>query len=51
MGQTFQGLLDYLVVVRDADYRSDREREQARLESLDYVAQKMLEMLRDKFDK
>lgn len=50
MGSTWQSLLDELVRVRDMDFRSDPEREQARRDTLEYVVQTMLEKLRDAED-
>lgn len=50
MGVTYADLLDHLVSVRDAEYRSDPEREDAIKGALLYVMQAVLEKLRDKFD-
>jgi hypothetical protein len=47
MGNTWEGLLKALVECRDASYRSDPERDKARLDNLEYVVQSILEKLRD----
>lgn len=47
MGTTWQDLLDMLVETRDADYRSDVERDEAIKNQMLYVMQTMLEKLRD----
>lgn len=51
MGESFDDLLNRLVEVRDATYRSDPDRDAMRLDSLESIVQTMLEKLRDRFDK
>lgn len=46
MGTTYQGLLDSLVAFRDQEFRSDPEREAARIDMLESTIQAMLEKLR-----
>jgi hypothetical protein len=50
MGHTFQSLLDEFCRVRDAEYRDDPEQDAARMDSIEYTIQAMLEMMRDRFD-
>ncbi len=50
MGTDFSTLLQQLVDVRDAEYRSEPERYDARLNSMEGILQAMLELLRDRFD-
>jgi len=51
MNHSFNELLMQFIYVRDyEDYRSDPEREKARLESLESTVQGMLELLRDRFE-
>lgn len=47
METSWQDLLDELVHVRDAQYRDDVQREDAIKETMMYVLQTTLEMLRD----
>jgi hypothetical protein len=47
MGSTWESLLQALVNGRDADYRSDADRDQARRDNLEWIVQTMLEKLRD----
>lgn len=49
MGSTWQGLLDDFIRVRDAQYRSDPDEAAARMESIEYTLQTILEKLRDQF--
>jgi hypothetical protein len=51
MGETFEDLLNRLCDARDAEYRTDPDRDEARLNSLESVVQTMLEKLRDRFDR
>jgi len=51
MGSTFSSLLDSFIAVRDAEYRDDIERDEARIQSIESTIQAMLELMRDKFDK
>lgn len=51
MGITFEGLLKVLVEFRDVQFRSEPERDAARIENLEYVIQTMLEKLRDIHDR
>ena len=51
MGNTFEDLLAELVAYRERDYSSDPEREDARIEAIEYVLQTTLEKLRDMHDK
>jgi len=50
MGETWEGLLEDLVAARNGDYRSDPERNEARLNAIEYIVQTMLEKLRDEAD-
>jgi hypothetical protein len=50
MGQSFEDLLNELIAIRDGDYRSDPERNEARLRSLESIMQTVLEKLRDRFE-
>lgn len=50
MGNTFQHLLDQFVRVRDAQYRSDPDEAAARMESIEFTIQGILELLRDKYE-
>ena len=50
MGQTYADLLDQLIDVRDCQYPTDPERDEARLKILESVVQTMLEKLRNQFD-
>ncbi len=50
MGTTWQNLLTEFVRVRDAQYRDDPEAAAARMESIEYTIQTMLEKLRDFHD-
>lgn len=47
MGSTWQSLLDELVRVRDMDFRTEPERDQARRDTLEWIVQTILEKLRD----
>lgn len=47
--ETYQEMLDRLVGVRDREYRSDPERDEARRHSIESVMQSLLEKLRDEF--
>lgn len=47
MGSDWQDLLNELITARNADYRDDIERREARYDSLEYVVLTMLEKLRD----
>jgi len=49
MGSTWQGLLDEFVRVRSIQYRDDPEEAVARMESIEYTLQTILEKLRDEF--
>lgn len=51
MGQSFEDLLEQLVDARDAKYRDEPERDEARLRTLESVMQTMLEKLRDIHDR
>jgi len=51
MGSSYSSLLDMLIEARDADYRSDPERNEARLNMIESVMQTLLEKLRDQFDR
>jgi hypothetical protein len=44
---TYEQLLEMLVDARDADYRSDPERDAARFNRMESILQSMLEKLRD----
>ena len=50
MSETWEGLLEDLVAARNGDYRSDPERNEARLNAIEYIVQTMLEKLRDEAD-
>lgn len=47
---TYEQLLEMLVEVRDAEYRSDPERHAARFDMIERIMQYMLEKMRDNFD-
>jgi hypothetical protein len=47
MGASWESLLRALVEVRDRNYRSDPERDEARRDNLEWIVQTMLENLRD----
>lgn len=47
MGSTWASLLEELVKCRNGDWRSDPERAEAMLGTLEYIVQTMLEKLRD----
>ena len=47
MVTNWQDLIDLLAAVQTAQYRSNPERDEARLEQLEFVVSRMLEMLRD----
>lgn len=47
MGTTFEALLDQLVDFRDRQFRSEPERDRARIENFESILQAMLEKLRD----
>ncbi len=49
MEHTWQSLLDELVHVRNAEYRTDNERTETIIDSLDWIVQTILEKLRDVF--
>jgi hypothetical protein len=51
MGSTWESLLKALVDGRDAPYRSEPERDQARRDNLEWIVQTMLEKLRDAEDR
>jgi hypothetical protein len=48
MGSTWESLLEALVKGRDADYRTEPERDQGRRDNLEWIVQTMLEKLRDR---
>jgi hypothetical protein len=50
MGTSFANLLQQLVDARDAEYRSNPERDAARLDAMESILQTTLEMLRDRLD-
>ena len=50
MGTTFAALLDELVAFRDRPFRSEPERDTARIDMLESIMQATLEKLRDQFD-
>ena len=50
MGSTFESILHSLICFRDIEFRSDPEREAARIQMLESTIQAMLELLRDKLD-
>jgi hypothetical protein len=50
MGSTFENLIEQFVGLRDYPYRSDPERDEARLQNLESTMLAVLEKLRDKFD-
>jgi hypothetical protein len=48
MGSTWQSLLDEFIRVRDRnDYRNDNDEADARMESIEYTLQRILENMRD----
>jgi hypothetical protein len=47
MGSTWESLINALIDGRDADYRTEPERDQARRDNLEWIVQTMLEKLRD----
>jgi len=47
MGETWESLLDDLVATRNGQYASDPERNEARIDALEYIVQTILEKLRD----
>jgi hypothetical protein len=47
MGSTWASLLSELVAVRNREYRSEPERKEVQIETLEYIVQTMLEKLRD----
>lgn len=47
MGSTWQSLLEEFLRVRNARYRNDPEEADARMKSVEYTIQTMLEKLRD----
>jgi hypothetical protein len=47
MGSTWQSLLEEFVRVRNTQYRDDPEEAAARMESIEYTLQTILEKLRD----
>jgi len=47
MDTSWERLLQVLVVGRDANYRTEPERDQARRDNLEWIVQIMLEKLRD----
>lgn len=47
MGSTWDDLLNHLVEVRDAEYRTEPERHEAIRRCMIFVVQTMLEKLRD----
>ena len=49
--ETYASMLDQLVEARDSGhYRSDPERNEARVNAMESILQTMLEKLRDEFD-
>lgn len=48
--ESYADLLTRLVDARDYQYRTDPERNEARLQSLESIVQSMLEKLRDAFE-
>lgn len=50
MGHTFQSLLDQFCEIRGKQYRTDADEADARMESIEYTIQTLLEMLRDRYD-
>jgi hypothetical protein len=50
MGTTFAQLIGELLSYRDREFRSDPERDAARLDAIEYFLQTALEKLRDKLD-
>lgn len=50
MGTTWQILIDLMAEVQHRQFRSEPERDEARLENLEFVVLRMLEMLRDRED-
>lgn len=49
MGSSFESLLEQFVQVRDAQYRDDIEEAAARMDSIEFTIQRILEKLRDRF--
>jgi hypothetical protein len=47
---TYEQLIEMLVDARDADYRSDPERDAARLNRIESILLSMLAKMRDNFD-
>lgn len=47
MESTWEDLLNEIITARNADYRDDVQRREARYDSLEYVVITMLEKLRD----
>ena len=47
MGTTFEELLNQFCAARDANYRDEPERNEARLDNMESTLQSMLELLRD----
>lgn len=50
MGTTYRDLLEELVALRATPFRSDPERDEARLRKVEEIMQTMLEMLSRQFD-
>jgi hypothetical protein len=50
MGSTWQSLLDEFILVRDREYRSIPDEAAARMESIEYTLQRILENMRDHED-
>lgn len=50
MGTTFEGILEGLLLYRDQEYRSDPDRNAARLDAIECALQSTLEKLRDLHD-
>jgi hypothetical protein len=51
MGSTWESLLETFIEVRDRQYRSDPDRDAARLDNLEFIMQRILEKLRDQEEK
>lgn len=51
MGTTWEDLIDLLHEVHNTQFRSDPERDAARLENLEFVLQRIIEKLRDSENK